>query len=129
MAGRATDAVVAYLLGWRWDEKTATSPTGSRWARVDDWGKLIPDETWLPSYSTDISLALEATKEIELDVIRIRYNHPHIEPVTVFLKLADGREVAGDGDSEAHAMCLAFIAATPYEPKDIDDLWKAMSER
>ena len=61
-----------------------------------------------PPYSTDIAAAFDATKEVSLDAIQISY-HSHDEPVSVTLALSNGRQVYADGDSEAHAICLALL--------------------
>lgn len=71
-AGREMDALIAVLLGWRIDDMTATSPTGSSNSRHKG------DDNWLPYYSdsTDdawrVVEALEANQnEYLTDILRV----------------------------------------------------------
>lgn len=55
-----TDQLMAALLGWKWDDRSAFRPGGGRYSRMrnDPWW-------WLPSYSGNMSDAWELVDHLK----------------------------------------------------------------
>lgn len=58
---RITDRLVASIMGWQWNESSATSPSGSRNCRVQSSGPWW----WLPHYSSEMGAAWQVIDRLE----------------------------------------------------------------
>ncbi len=115
-AGRDLDALIAEMMGWTWDEKTAHSPTGSR---NDNRGKY--EWWWLPKYSSDMAAAWEVVEHVRKYSGRNAFSlfGPSDESEAWFCGFErkwHGRQFENiydleAGDTAAHAICLAAIKA------------------
>ena len=111
-AGREMDALIAAnVLGWKVDDLTATSPSGSansRTAHGDDW---------LEYYSTDMTAAWKVVEKLGFSLLRSPYTDnwtaakiTDVEPVIsgVEVNLGDSEGVA---NSAPLAICRAALLA------------------
>ncbi len=109
-AGREMDKLLAAKLGWKWDDKTATSPRGSKY----DMQKC-PSFWWLPDYSTDISAAWEVVEEIKPHVLRVDITisaDTRLKPYAVLITGKGIREWwQSEGDTLSLAICRAALLA------------------
>lgn len=114
---RELDARVAEAMGWTWNNKTATSPTGSRNARNegDPWW-------WLPHYSSRIEDAWQAwewlNESLPYDTIAL-LRDPETQKPSVMATLViegpntgevfDFKQSKWVSDTYPHAICLAVL--------------------
>lgn len=109
---RELDAIIAEkVMGWRWNEQTAWSPTGSRNSRTD-----LPDDSWwwLPYYSADIAAAWEVMEMPHFDAWFIGRNASGAWEV---LNPWTDNTVVSTADTAPHAICLAALKALRLENK------------
>lgn len=116
--GRELDALIAEkVMGWTWDEKSAWSPSGSKWSRKVP-GKVILDEWgWLLHYSTDICAAWEVVEKMSQIGFKFVISNSVIgglesseKPWCFFGKQGE-RVIDIVGHTIPHAICLAALKA------------------
>lgn len=122
--GRELDSLVAEkVMGWKWNEHTAWSPSGSTCARVSDVGcPPIDPWWWLPYYSSDISAAWEVVEKFrgfnpfweEENSLNIEITPCH--PSGWMVNFGDSTTIEY-GESAPQAICRAAIKAVGFDLK------------
>lgn len=112
-AGREMDALIATrIIGWKIDDLTAISPTGSRNARIPhgDW--------WLEYYSTNIAAAWEVVewmRENGFSFMLIEHADPNGDYIIEFWRrdnLDEPQRLSCRFEEAPLAICRAALLAT-----------------
>lgn len=103
--GRELDALVAEkVMGWKWDEASAWSPSGSKYAR--DYPNMNGDSWWwLPEYSTDIAAAMKVLTHV------MKSYRKKISIETYEGEAWSIKPCGTSSRSLPHAICLAALKA------------------